>query len=209
MAVLLVRHAEDRAAAERRFGDEGLTATGLDQARSLARSFAGVSLRGCWVSPLARARETAEIVLDGRPVPVEITPNLAEGATGDLGGLSFDEAAQRYPRDFQRGRTVVARVAAAGRTAPGGESREAFVARAADIAARLAREVEVAGDPLLVVSHGGLLNYALQILFGLEVRDSVPFGFDHCGAVRVVGYREEPDMGPFPMLRFEPPPPRQ
>ena len=79
MAVLLVRHAEDRAAAERRFGDEGLTAEGIGQARALARSFAGVSLRGCWVSPLARARQTAEIVLEGRELPVEISPSLAEG----------------------------------------------------------------------------------------------------------------------------------
>ena len=134
MAVLLVRHAEDRAAAERRFGDEGLTAKGIGQARALARSFAGVSLRGCWVSPLARARQTAEIVLEGRELPVEISPSLAEGAVGELDGLSFDEGARRYPRDFQRGRTVVARLLAMGRTAPGGESRAAFLGRAVEVA---------------------------------------------------------------------------
>jgi probable phosphoglycerate mutase len=205
MAVLLVRHAEDRAAAERRFADEGLTEKGIGQARALARSFAGVSLRGCWVSPLARARQTAEIVLEGRELPVEISHSLAEGAVGELDGLSFDEGARRYPRDFQRGRTVVARVRAMGRTAPGGESRAAFLGRAGEVAKRLADEIGVAGDPLLVVSHGGLLNYALQQLLGLRIRDEVPFGFDHCGVVRIVGYREEPEFGGFPMLRFEPP----
>ncbi len=205
MAVLLVRHAEDRAAAELRFADEGLTEKGIGQARALARSFAGVSLRGCWVSPLARARETAEIVLEGRDLSVEISPSLAEGATGELTGLSFEEGARRYPRDFQRGRTVVARLAAMGRTAPGGEPRAAFLGRAGEVAKRLADEIALAGDPLLVVSHGGLLNYALQHLFGLPLRDEVPFGFDHCGVVRIVGYREEPDFGGFSMLRFEPP----
>lgn len=205
MAVLLVRHAEDLAAAERRFGDERLSARGVEQARALARSFAGISLRGCLASPLDRARETANLVLEGRELPVEISPNLAEGAIGNLGGLSFEQGAQRYPLDFQRGRTVVARLAAMGRTAPGGESREQFLGRADAVAKRLAREVAAPADPLLVVSHGGLLNYALQILLGLPVRDEVPFGFDHCGVLRIVGYREEPDFGGFPMLRFGPP----
>jgi probable phosphoglycerate mutase len=181
MSVLLVRHGEDRAAAEHRFGDEGLSERGVEQARALGRSFAEVSLRGCWVSPLARAVETARFALEGREVPMEISPSLAEGAIGDLAGLDFEEGARRYPPDFQRGRTVVARLGAAGRTAPGGESRDEFVARARSVASRLADEIGVDGDPLLVVSHGGLLNYALQHLF------------------------EAPDFGPFPMLRFAAP----
>jgi broad specificity phosphatase PhoE len=97
---------------------------------------------------------------------------------------------------------VVARLAAAGRTAPGGEEHEVFLARAADAARRLRSELAVAGDPLLVVSHGGLLNYALQYLMEVPVRDEVPFGFDYCGVVCVVSHREAPDYGPFPMLRF-------
>ncbi len=205
MAVLLVRHAEDSAAAEHRFGDEGLSERGVEQARALAHSFAKISLRACWVSPLARAFETATIALEGRDVPMEISPNLAEGAIGDLSGLGFEEGARRYPSDFQRGRTLVARLSAMGRTAPGGESREEFLERARSIGARLSKEMLVEGDPLLVVSHGGLLNYALQHLFGFEFRDEVPFGFDHCGVVRLVAHREAPAFGPFPMLRFAPP----
>ena len=41
MAVLLVRHAEDSAAAEHRFGDEGLSERGVEQACALARSLHG------------------------------------------------------------------------------------------------------------------------------------------------------------------------
>ncbi|MBW2279571.1 MAG: histidine phosphatase family protein [Deltaproteobacteria bacterium] len=204
MAVYLVRHAEDRAAAELRFGDQGLTERGVEQARDLAAGFAGVSLRGCLVSPLVRAAETAEILLEGRDLAVEISPSLAEGETGELTGLSFADAARRYPRDFERGHSVVARLAASGRTAPGGESRDAFVARAAQVRKRLERELQSEGDSLLVVSHGGLLNYALQQLLGMPVRDEVPFGFDHCGVLRLVNYREPPGFGSFPMLRFAP-----
>ncbi len=204
MAVYLVRHAEDRAAAELRFGDERLTERGVEEARALARGFAGISLRGCLVSPLVRAVETAEYLLEARDVPVEITPNLAEGETGDLSGLSFAAAARRYPRDFKRGRTVVARLAASGRTALGGESRAQFVARADEVRKRLEQEIRAEGDPLLVVSHGGLLSYALQHLLGVPIRDEVPFGFDHCGVLRLVDHHEPPAFGGFPMLRFVP-----
>jgi len=133
---------------------------------------------------------------------MEISPNLSEGAIGELAGLSWPEGARRFPDDFRTGRTVVARLAAARRTAPGGETHEAFLARAADAARRLRSELAVDDDPLLVVSHGGLLNYALQYLMEVPVRDEVPFGFDHCGVVRLVSHREAPDFGPFPMLRF-------
>ena len=204
MAIYLVRHAEDRAAAELRFGDEGLTGRGVEQARALARGFAEISLRGCLASPLVRAVETAQYLLEGRDVPVEITPSLAEGEIGDLSGLSFADAAQRYPRDFQRGRTVVARLAASGRTAPGGESREQFVARADEVRKWLEQEIRAAGDPLLIVSHGGLMSYALQHLLGVPIRDEVPFGFDHCGVLRLVDHHEPPAFGSFPMLRFAP-----
>ena len=55
---------------------------------------------------------------------------------------------------------------------------------------------------MLVVAHGGLLNYLLQILLRMPIRDEVPFGFEHCGVVRLLHYREEPGFGPFPMVRF-------
>ncbi len=204
MAVYLVRHAEDRAAAELRFGDEGLSERGVEQAQALARGFAGISLRGCLVSPLVRAVETAQHLLEGRDLPVEITPSMAEGEIGDLSGLSFAAAAQRYPRDFQRGRTLVARLAVSGRTAPRGESRAQFVARADQVRKRLEQEIRTEGDPLLVLSHGGLLSYALQHLLGVPIRDEVPFGFDHCGVLRLVDHHEPPAFGSFPMLRFVP-----
>jgi broad specificity phosphatase PhoE len=53
-----------------------------------------------------------------------------------------------------------------------------------------------------VVSHGGILNYAIQVLLGLPVQDLVPFGFDNCGVARLIWYGEQPGFGPFPMLRF-------
>ncbi|MFQ5697459.1 MAG: histidine phosphatase family protein [Myxococcota bacterium] len=205
MEVWLVRHAENLAAAEGRFGDGGLSPRGREQARRLGEALGGRSLRACFCSPLRRARETAEIALQGRSVEIRIWPELAEGSVGDLEGLSYREGIARHPKDFRLGRSLVPRLAASGRTAPGGESRDAFVARAVRAAERIREQLASAPSGLAwVVSHGGILNYLLQQLLDRPVQDRVPFGFDHCGVVRVISYRESPAFGPAPMLRFAP-----
>jgi broad specificity phosphatase PhoE len=135
---------------------------------------------------------------------LRLEPLLAEGASGELDGLSYREGAERFPDDFRLGSTVIARVASTGRTAPGGESRDAFVGRAKAAARLLLNELKEGDPSLLVISHGGLLNYLLQVLMGVPVRDEVPFGFDHCGVVRLLHWQEGTGFGPFPMLRFGP-----
>ena len=202
MAVVLIRHAEDRAAAAGRFGNEGLSASGVKQARRLGRALAKAEFSLCLVSPLERAMETAEIAFEGRELPLRVVPELAEGSLGDLDGLSVADAAKRYPEDFALGTSVVARIAAVGRTAPGGESRQSFLARARASAQIVSGELEERESDIVLIAHGGLLNYLLQVALGVPIRDAVPFGFDHCGGVRLLRWTEGKGFGPFPMLRF-------
>jgi broad specificity phosphatase PhoE len=198
VALWLVRHAE---AVSGRFGDAGLSERGRRQARALAARLAALEFRAALVSPLTRAGETARILLEGREVPTTVEPLLAEGSVGDLEGLTREEARARYPDDFRFGFGVVERVAASGRTAPGGETRDAFVTRARRAAERVSREYD-AGGHLLVVSHGGLLNYLLQFALDLPLRDRVPFGFVNCGVAALDRRDGTPPFGPFQMLHF-------
>lgn len=204
-AVYLVRHCEDRAASEGRLGDEGLTPRGERQARRVGAALRDVPFARCLCSPLRRARESASLILEGREVPVGVEPCLAEGSTGALEGLSIERARALHPRHFSLGATLVPRLAATDETAPGGESRAAFQARVAQAEERVRSDLERGSAPLLVVSHGGLLNYLLQRLLGVPLRDEVPFGFDHGGVAKLLQYREDPGFGPFVMARFAAP----
>ncbi len=205
MEVWLARHAEHCAGAEGRYGDDGLTERGRNQARRLALALEPIPLARCLVSPLRRARDTAELLIRDRSVPLQVLPSLAEGASGEFEGLSFEEARARYPEDLRLGVSLVARLAASGRTAPGGESRGAFQRRVEVACGAIGKALESDTGALVVVSHGGLLNYALQRLLGVPLRDEVPFGFDHCGVVKLLRYAEPPGFGPFVMARFMPP----
>jgi len=116
--------------------------------------------------------------------------------------VPHEEARLRWREYYRLGRTVLPRLAATGRTAPGGETRAELVARAH-------RAVEILREPLfapntraLVVSHGGFLCFLIAVLLGHEPRDEASYGFDNCGVARVVAYSEPPAYGPFAMLHF-------
>ena len=202
MELLLVRHGATEELHARCYGDHGLSEEGRAQAAALALSLRERQFDVCLVSPLRRARETAEILVRGRAIPVREHDCLAEGALGRLDGVDHAEALRRWPDDFRLGRTVLARLSASGFTAPGGESRAAFLARALEAQALCRAPLFDESARALVVSHGGLLAYLVQLLLGREPRDDATIGFDFCGVARVISYREDPSFGPFAMLRF-------
>jgi probable phosphoglycerate mutase len=199
--VWLVRHAEPTHAGVR-FLDQGLSERGRAQARALGRVLRAAAIGAAWTSPLPRARETAALALEGSGIEVRVEPCLAEGSYGDFEGLAAEEARARHPSFFRLGPGVVARLAATGATAPGGESREAFVTRA-HAARRLVEDtLERPGGITVAFTHGGLLNYLLQALLGPEIRDEVRFGFEFCGVARVHRFFEKPAFGPHVQVVF-------
>ncbi len=201
MELYLVRHGAVEEAAVLR-ANPPLSEQGREQARALAARLAPIQFDRCLVSPLVRAQETARVLVDGRGLALETHACLAEGSHGALDGLAPDEARRRHPEFYRLGRTVLPRLAATGRTSPGGETRAEFVARAR-VALELVREPLF--DPTaraLVVSHGGLLAFLIALLLGHEPRDEASYGFDNCAFARLIAYREEPAYGPFAMLHF-------
>lgn len=179
-----------------------LSADGRAQADALAARLAPIHFDRCLVSPLLRAHETARALVAGRGLALETHACLAEGSHGALDGLAPDEARRRHPEFYRLGRTVLPRLAATGRTAPGGETHAEFLGRAR-VAAALVREPLFAPSArALVVSHGGLLAFLIAILLGHEPRDEASYGFDNCAFARIAAYREAPAYGPFAMLHF-------
>jgi len=202
MEIYLVRHGEVELGAAQRLGDPPLSDAGRAQARAQAQRLAATHFDVCFASPLLRAAETARLLVAGRDVAIETHACLAEGAYGELDGLAPAEASRRFPEFYRLGRTVLARLAASGWTAPGGETRAQFLARAKAAQALVSEPLFHESARALVVSHGGMLAYLIALLVGHEPRDESTIGFEFCGVARVTAYREEPAFGPFAMLRF-------
>jgi broad specificity phosphatase PhoE len=153
--IALARHGETVYNAERRFQGHlpvPLSDRGREQARELAAVAAQRAWAVLWCSPLARARETAEIVGARIGLQPREDARFAETDTGDWTDRSFDQVQAEDPEGF-----------AAWRRAdpdfrfPGGES---FTEQLARVAAGLA-DVRAGALPALVVCHRGVIRLAL------------------------------------------------
>jgi broad specificity phosphatase PhoE len=85
--VVLARHGETETTARGvAGGDAPLTAAGYAQARALGQTLAPLPVDVCFTSPARRARETAELALAGRDVPLELLPELDDIDFGSFTG---------------------------------------------------------------------------------------------------------------------------
>ncbi len=145
----LVRHGETDWNRQRRIQgrtDIPLNDTGRTQARETGLVLAARSWDGVFASPLARARETADIIAAGLGLaPVRTVAALVERDYGEAEGLSDAEVDRLFPDG----------VDPAGR-----ETREQVAARV--VPALIALAQEHPGESLVVVSHGGAIRSVLN-----------------------------------------------
>ncbi|MEV0809663.1 2,3-diphosphoglycerate-dependent phosphoglycerate mutase [Micromonospora sp. NPDC050200] len=178
--LVLARHGESAWNAADRFAgwaDVALTEAGREEARST-----GVRLRANGISPnvthtslLARARDSADLILDACGVPdapVLRTARLNERHYGALQGMPRAEAAERYGAArvarWRRGVDARPPVDADGRAESLSDVRERLRPYVDD---ELFPALD-AGHTVLVVSHGNTLRMLAQLLEGLSDDDA-------------------------------------
>jgi 2,3-bisphosphoglycerate-dependent phosphoglycerate mutase len=159
--ITLLRHGESQGNFEGRHqgqADFPLTDHGREQAKALlerwkseAREFDLVTS-----SPLARARETAEIIATGLGIALEFDPMWMERDNGLMAGLSPEEVRQTLPQP-----AFIHPYQPVGQT---GESQWQLFLRAG---AALQSVFSRPPGKYLVVSHGGLLNMFFYAILGI------------------------------------------
>jgi broad specificity phosphatase PhoE len=158
----LARHGQTAYNAEGRFQGHlpvPLDDTGRAQARELAEAVADVEVKTLVCSPLARARETADIVAQRIGLTPEEDARFAETDTGDWTGRSFAEIEAEDPEGFRR-----FQVSDPTFRYPGGESFAEQSERVQDGLRDLRARPEAL--PALVVCHRGVIRLALAAASG-------------------------------------------
>ncbi|MCD8351464.1 MAG: histidine phosphatase family protein [Planctomycetaceae bacterium] len=168
--VYLLRHAEPETAYTKRFLgrlDPGLSPTGVEQATLAGRRLREFRPQAIIASPLRRASETAAIVADACCLAVQTDPDLIEIDFGDLEGLTFAEASERYP-----GITDSWQALAGDFSFPGGERFIEFNRRCCNVASRIRSCPE---ERVALVAHGGVLRGILCNLLAVEADGPLRF----------------------------------
>ena len=69
--------------------DTSLNDEGIGMARKAHDEYEGVRFDICFCSPLKRARQTAELLLEGRDIPIEYDDRLRELSFGEFEGVDI------------------------------------------------------------------------------------------------------------------------
>ena len=134
----------------------------------------------CYCSPLKRARETAEIVLRDRKVPIITDDRLVEMGFGDYEGLasSFDIPDCPINVLFKDPENYNASIG-------GAETFEELYARTGEF---LREEIEpklAAGKDILIVGHGAMNASLVCQIKGLPIRDFWTVGLEQCKIMKM------------------------
>lgn len=159
--ITLLRHGESVGNAEARWqgqADYPLTDTGRAQARALAERWRNENISFDLIisSPLARARETAEIIAQAVNGSVSFDPLWLERDNGEFSGLTNHEVRQ----NFHHSPFITPYDPVGG---DGEGDWELFLRAGQALHSLLKREPA----RYLVVSHGGLLNQLMHAVVGV------------------------------------------
>lgn len=167
MKLYFVRHGKTQWNQEMRlqgmYGDSPLLPESYAEITALGDYLKDISFEACYCSPLLRAKETAEGILEESKQPVTplFVDELRELGFGQLEGEKISTSKKRFPHEMW-----------ALRHQPndyhpelfGGEPYEAMLLR---INQRVEQMIADAKEgPLLIVGHGAALTGAIQALLG-------------------------------------------
>ena len=176
MRLFLTRHGETDYNMQGRYSgstDIPLNETGFEQAKQLAEKLRGTKFDAVVVSPMLRARQTAESVCAALGMDYVIFDEFKEINAGMFEGLTREEVQAKYPEQWKAGafRDI-------DKAVHGGESIMEFCKRVDSGMNRLQKEF--GGKKVLLICHGGTSRAINRFCKGLDYKDMFGFSLGNC-----------------------------
>lgn len=148
---------------------------GRVMAEEAAREYADVHFDVCYSSPLIRARETAQIILKGRDVPIHTDDRLKEMGFGIYEGIerSFEKPDCPINVLFNDPENYIA-------PADAGESLDELYTRTKSFMDEVITPLRKAGKDVLIVGHGALNSCMLTQAKGMPRKEFWSHGIVQC-----------------------------
>lgn len=155
--------------------DIPLNDEGRKMAENARAEYAQVHFDVCYCSPLIRAKETAEILLRGRNIPIIADERLEEMCFGVCEGMEncFDDPGCPILPLFREPEKYVKPV-------EGGESLEHLFARTGEFLSEVVDPLLEQGKDILIVGHGAMNSSIVCQILGLPVEQFWSRGIENC-----------------------------
>jgi probable phosphoglycerate mutase len=187
MEYLFIRHGESVVNLSRTISngvrdDSPLTALGRNQAEALGDSLQNWHVTSVYSSPLARARETADIIVSKLGLQVAVVDALREPYCGMIEGRSDEQAWKIHAAAWQawRAGNYDHRIS-------GGESFNDIRDRFIPFIEQMIEKHQGQPGSIIVVSHGSLLMNMLPIILSnLDTHFADAHPLSNCSMVRAI-----------------------
>jgi probable phosphoglycerate mutase len=159
--------------------DIPLNERGRRMAEQAAEEYRNVPFDICYCSPLRRAKETAEIVLKGRDVPIITDKRLMEMSFGIYEGIEhiFERPDCPVHVLFQKPECYAA--------VEGGESLNELYARTGEFMKEIAAPALEQGKDVLIVGHGAMNSSIICQIWNLPVEQFWSAGIEKCKLMKL------------------------
>lgn len=158
-----VRHGEtlfNQKGREQGICDSPLTENGIEQTKQAAQALATQAFDHIFVSPLGRALQTKEILIQDASIPTTIMEDLHEMNYGKFQGSRFTSHADEIRSCFKK----------CDFSTVGGESKMDIERRIDRVFADIRNQCQD-GDRVLVIGHGGFERVLLTHLLGVNLEE--------------------------------------
>lgn len=171
MKIYMIRHGETNWNKESRLQgktDIPLNENGILLARQAAERFATVDFDLAYTSPLLRARQTAETILEGRNVPIYEEKRIEEIGFGAYEGMVYTKTYSDIPDESF---SYFFTKPEAYQPAPNGERIEELLEREAVFLREIFVNPNLQDKTILISTHGAALAGLLSVIKQNEVKD--------------------------------------
>ena len=158
--------------------DIPLNKEGIDSAKEAREKVLACNFDVCYVSPLKRARQTAQIVTEGTDLVPVIDERLKELGFGDFEGMEGAFGKPQHPlyKFFFDTEHYEAKC--------GAESVEELMTRVESFYNDVLKALIEEGKNVLIVAHGALNAALITFLMGNSVKDFWAYGQSNCSVFK-------------------------
>lgn len=161
--------------------DIPLNAEGRALAEQAAKEYRDVHFDICYCSPLQRARETAEIFLRGRAIPIITDERLLEMSFGICEGTQ-----NCFTQNESPVKTLFFHPEQYTDPPEGAESLDALFARTGAFLQEVVEPVLADGKDVLIVGHGAMNSSIISRIRGLPRSEFWSAGIESCKLMRLI-----------------------
>ena len=160
--------------------DIPLNEEGRRMAEAAAEQYPGIHFDLCFCSPLIRARETAEIFLKGREIPIICDKRLEEMSFGIYEGIENSFQIPDCPIN------TLFNEPANYKAVEGGESFEELYARTGEFIRQVVEPELADGKDIIIIGHGAMNSSIVCQIKNISLEHFWDAGIENCKLMRLL-----------------------